>query len=274
MSTRMTVLIDDTSSKSGLLHEHGFSCALKLPNGEKWLWDTGSTDKFLQNAKTLGFQPSEFKALALSHGHYDHTGGIVPLYKAGFTGPTYAHPEYCRDRYHVEEGKESRFIGLPPFTELDPMPKVHRVQGIHQLAPGMRMVTDIPRIKGNAQNINNFYVDPQGTTVDPVPDDSCLLLDTASGTVLLLGCCHSGMANVLTYVQEQAGVTKLHALVGGTHLLEASEEELDQAAKALTSLSVERVFPGHCSGQHGLAGLAKRLGDKVQGIGAGWSHHF
>ncbi|NJB66748.1 7,8-dihydropterin-6-yl-methyl-4-(beta-D-ribofuranosyl)aminobenzene 5'-phosphate synthase [Desulfobaculum xiamenense] len=274
MSISISILVDNTSLNPTLKHEHGFSCAVGLANGNLWLWDSGATSAFLDNAAIMGVNPVRATGMALSHGHWDHAGGIAPLLRYGFTAPIHAHPEYRRDRYDLEEGKAPRFIGIPELPAGTPTPDMRSLTDGQTLDHGLTAITDIVRTPGLFEAIDGFYRDPQGKEQDHVPDDACLVLDTASGMVLLLGCCHSGVANTLNHLRETRGIDRLHTVVGGTHLMDATQDAIRESANALEAFHVEHVYPAHCSGERGLKGLSELLPGRVHAAGSGLRLEF
>ncbi len=257
-TARVVVLCDNETSGPACACEWGLSLAIDLgpgldDAGGLWLWDTGHTDLFLKNARTLGIDVSQARGLALSHGHYDHTGGLPALLAAGFRGAIHAHPSCAADRYAKEKGKP-RHIGpptpLPPFMPAEPLTV---------LAPGLTLLTDIPRVPGRFQAVQGFSLDPAGTEPDPVPDDSFLVLDTAQGPVVILGCCHSGLANSLACARERLGHTAFYAVLGGLHLFKAGQEALEETAQALAQHGVRQLVAGHCTGKDRTENLRRLL---------------
>ena len=266
----LTVLVDNVSSQPGIGCEWGLSLAIDLGGSDGvWLWDAGQTDLFIKNAAALGIDVATARGLALSHGHYDHTGGLNALLSAGFTGEIFAHEACQQARYAMEEGK-AKPIGapnaLPPFTE---------AQTRTRLAPGLTLITEIARQQGNAQAVQGFFLDPEGNEHDDVPDDSFLLLETESGPVVILGCCHSGLANSLSAVYERTGISEVHAVLGGLHLYQASQGAMEETARALTNFKVRVLVAGHCTGVDRTEALRNSLPNiQVHNLQAGQSWIF
>lgn len=266
---RVTVLCDNTAGRPDLGAEWGLSLALDLGPGEDgglWLWDTGQSDLFLKNAARLGVDAAGARGLALSHGHYDHTGGVAALFAAGFSGPVHAHPVCARERYAEEpDGRPRRPIGPP-----NPLPAITPVEGAARLAPGLTMLTDIPRLPGRFQAVRGFSLDREGAEPDATPDDAFLVLETTAGPVAILGCCHSGLANSLSCARERLGVTSFHAVLGGLHLFKADDAALAETAGVLTEFGVTRLVAGHCSGPDRVAALRRLVpGCDVRDLTAG-----
>lgn len=266
---RIHVLCDDVG-RPGFGSEHGLSLALSLEDGSRWLWDTGQSGLFLDTARTLGVDVRSFAGVALSHGHYDHAGGLGALLRAGFAGPIHAHPAFAAERWKFAPGAPPRSIGLDlAGLPAWPLPGFTAVSGRADLAPQVVMLTDIPRLPGSFQSVDGYFFDLERTRPDPVADDACLVVGTPRGFVLVLGCCHSGLANTLRAVRETLGVTRLYAMVGGLHLLAAPAAAVEEAAELLREFAVERVCACHCTGPEAMEELGRRLPGRVRQIGAG-----
>jgi 7,8-dihydropterin-6-yl-methyl-4-(beta-D-ribofuranosyl)aminobenzene 5'-phosphate synthase len=269
MSVQIALLVDNTSRARELGHEHGLSMAVTLQNGHTWIWDTGQTPLFLHNGRAMGIRPEAARGVALSHGHYDHTGGLDALLGAGFEGRIYAHPQFAGSRFSIAPDRPIRDIALKTG---DPAAILNRhvpVTGFARLDDGLTMITDIAREPGRFEPIQGFYRDRTGRTPDQVPDDACLLLESGSGTLLILGCCHSGFANTWAHIRRTRGIDRLHAVIGGLHLMKAPSRAREETATALEQTGAELILPCHCTGDEAREFLRSRLKDRVMATGAG-----
>jgi len=255
------VVLCDNSALPGLGCEWGLSLAVDLGpetadgGGGLWLWDAGQTGLFAENARALGIDVAAARGLGLSHGHYDHTGGLDALLSAGFRGTVHAHPACALERFAEEpHGKPRRSIGPPR-----PLPEFIPAGPVTALAPGLTLLTDIPRAPGAFQAVKGFSFDPGGVRPDHVPDDAFLVLDGASGPAVILGCCHSGLANSLAAARERLGLARVHAVLGGLHLYNAGQAAVEETARALDEFGVELLVAGHCTGPERLPQLAALL---------------
>jgi len=260
----LQILIDNTALSTDMASEHGLSMAIDGPQG-LWIWDTGASPAFVDNARRLGVDFSAASGVALSHGHWDHTGGLETLRSAGCSAPVFLHEHCLASRYSIHPDKPLREIGWRGGRD----DNLHFVSQQAELAPGLQLHTDIPRAPDRFQAVQDFYLDEQGTRPDTVPDDAALLLKTQRGPALILGCCHSGLANTLEALRQRSGVQAVHTVVGGLHLHDAPAAAVDETEQALREFGVERVFAGHCTGDDALAELSRRLPGRVQALGAG-----
>jgi len=272
---KIVVLCDNETANPDCGCEWGLSFAIDLGQGEGgeglWLWDTGQTALFLQNARVLGVDVRAARGLALSHGHYDHTGGLSELLRAGFAGSIHAHPACAADRYAEERnGKPRRPIGPPvPLRNFIPAGPTTT------LAPGLTLLTDIARLPGRYQSVAGFSYDSAGTEPDNVPDDSLLVMECAQGPVVILGCCHSGLANALACASQRLGLKQFHAVLGGLHLYNAPPTAIAETAQAIGQYGVRHVVAGHCTGKdrtESLRALLPHCGVDCLAVGQTWRY--
>ncbi|MBU1039627.1 MAG: MBL fold metallo-hydrolase [Proteobacteria bacterium] len=269
---RVVVLCDNETVDQRCGCEWGLALAVDMAEHGLWLWDTGQTDLFLANARALGLDLSEACGLALSHGHYDHTGGLAALCSgATFRAPIHAHPACAQARFAEESGgRPRRSIGPPK-----PLPEFIPAAPLTELAPGLTLITDIPRQPGRFQAVQGFTLNPDGTGPDTVPDDAFLVLDSQQGAVVILGCCHSGLANSLCCLRERLGIDQVHSVLGGLHLFKAGPEAVEETAQAIEAFGVQQLIAGHCTGPDRLAMLKARLaGCEVLPLAAGQTWNF
>lgn len=266
MAIRLTILCENSVARPfGLLGEHGFACFLETLEGN-YLFDTGQGETLVPNARRLGKDPGTIRALLISHGHYDHTGALPQVLDCCSGLDVHGHPEMFVNRYWELEGKR-RYLGIPYRREyLESLGARFRLsRELTGIGPGVWLTGEIPRRHPLEKG------DPSQTAVaasgellrpDPVHDDLSLVVETSRGLVLLLGCAHAGLINIMEYVRERFEGWPIHAVVGGTHLGFAGEEQFEETLAALDRFQVERVGVSHCTGLARGARLAARLGER------------
>ncbi|WP_319523138.1 MBL fold metallo-hydrolase [uncultured Desulfosarcina sp.] len=272
---QLYVLSNDAPCGREFGSEHGLSILVELDRSTRWLWDIGQSDLFLESAGTLGLNMETVKGAALSHGHYDHTGGLSALLgKTGFQGPIYAHPGCGIKRYKFQPDRRPESIGLDTEAIPWPPPGYIPVSGVKALDDGLTMISDIPRRPGLHESVRGYFFDLAGAHPDHVADDACLVLTSENGPVVILGCCHSGLANTLQHIRDLLGIDSIFSVVGGLHLLTASKIRLEEAVDILNTFSVKKVYPCHCTGKAAIGFLENRLPGRVFEIGTGTSVAF
>jgi 7,8-dihydropterin-6-yl-methyl-4-(beta-D-ribofuranosyl)aminobenzene 5'-phosphate synthase len=254
-SATITVLVDNSASKAGLIAEHGLAVWLDL--GERRvLFDTGQTEAILANAQQLGIDLVAADAVVLSHGHYDHCGGLVHVLGVmDDEVPIHIHPIAMEPKYrHAYAG--GRYIGMSaPCLELlrRQAASLQTVTAPTEIAPGLFLTGEIPRAHPQERSEEGFCLDADGRRADPLRDDQALFFGTAAGTIVLLGCAHAGVINTLDYIRHLTGGQPIHAVLGGMHLRSASDERIAWTLDALRQFSVERLYPAHCTGAKAVA---------------------
>ncbi len=280
MKTTMTVLCENTAGvPMKVLGEHGLSVLVER-GGDRLLFDTGQGMTLLANASRLGKDLSTVNRLALSHGHYDHTGGICELLDRSAAVTVFAHPDVFIERFASFDGPaglRTISIGIPFSREalerkgarfdLSPAPR--------EIAPGVTFTGEIPRPEGWKSWDSRLVVrDGEGYRPDPFWDDASLVVDTDRGAVLVLGCAHAGLGAILDHVRKAMGLDRFHAVLGGTHLGAGTRKDWEDALELLESCRVEMIATSHCTGFRAASFLASRLGDRVAPAAAGVSFSF
>ncbi|MEA3363033.1 MAG: MBL fold metallo-hydrolase [Thermodesulfobacteriota bacterium] len=267
MSIRLTVLCEnsvDRVSPYGLLGEHGFSCHVQTPAGE-YLFDTGGGMTIMNNAKLLGIDFSKLKGIMFSHGHFDHTGGLRQVLEKTGEIPIYAHPDLFSNHYSKNSGKMHN-IGVPwPQAELEKLGADFKFSATpYQVVPDLLLSGDVPRIsKEETGDPNLLSLLESGEQItDPLHDDLSLFIRTDKGLVILLGCAHAGLLNIIDHAIKVTGERKIHMVVGGTHLKFCSEEQMTATLNRLEELDVDLIGASHCTGLRGARMLAERFGKR------------
>jgi 7,8-dihydropterin-6-yl-methyl-4-(beta-D-ribofuranosyl)aminobenzene 5'-phosphate synthase len=265
-------IVDNSATRSSRFWaEHGISFHIETPDG-RVLFDTGQSGQvLLHNAGQLGIDLGQIDALALSHGHYDHTGGLNHILTRCRSGlPLYAHPDLFRERY-VLRGGEYESIGMEiSRADLEQHVALRLSADPVEILPGVWTtgeITDRPEFEGRSET-HRIRVDGQWQP-DPYRDDFSLVLEAGDGVVVLCGCCHAGLLNTLKHVKQIFG-QGIRAVAGGTHLVSATDEMLHRTIATLrTTYGAPRLYPGHCTGERAYVALAQAFGERVQPCPAG-----
>lgn len=267
MNMQLSIICENTVGRPiPVCGEHGFACLLKAQSGT-WLFDTGSGETLLPNMTALKHDVHQIDGVILSHGHYDHCGGLLPLLKAVGPRPVYAHSRIFEERFwkgqheqrdislpykrHDLEAAGASFVFMDQFTEL---------------AKGIYLSGRIPRVaplETGDPHLVRHAEDRKGWVADDFPDDVALAIDSPKGLVVLLGCAHAGLINTVEHFCNKLGKPHIHAIIGGTHLGPASDEQFSETLDYLSRLDLDRLGVSHCTGQLRSAQLYSRFPDKV-----------
>lgn len=258
---QITCIVENSVSQKALLAEHGLAVWLNY-QGHGILFDTGQTLMLLHNANHLTIDFEQAQAIVLSHGHYDHTGGLEAVLTTSSQPIVYAHPNSFSNKYKKIDDGTVIDIGMPGLNEAAVR---HLAKQLiftttpTELYPGLWVTGEIPRQADFEDVGGDFYQDTQCSRPDQLLDDQAIFFEAREGLVVLLGCAHAGVINTLHYIQTLTGNKTIDAIVGGLHLTSASTQRVDDTIKALQQLGVKRIFPGHCTGSYATAQLRQHF---------------
>ncbi|MBE7091212.1 MAG: MBL fold metallo-hydrolase [Clostridiales bacterium] len=257
---RITVLNDDRNLRSDLKNEHGFSLWIQTEK-ESFLFDAGQSEAYLYNAEKLGVNLNQADFAVLSHGDYDHGNGLK--FWNGKKIPLYLHPDAFTYRTNKKTGN---YAGLNQ-TEGELSQRFQLIQNKTPvwITPQILFLGEIPRREGYALSVlpmngvdGNEYAQP---------DDSALALKTERGLVVITGCGHSGVCNVLDYAKKLTHETRIYAVLGGFHLKDMGAPTA-QLMDYCHRNGVTNVYLSHCTEDIVCAQISQKLSN-VQTLSVG-----
>ena len=261
MELHITTLNENTASMGDFLAEFGLSILVETDEANVLL-DTGKSISASYNAETLGIDLSKIDKIVLSHGHFDHTGGLRQiLRKMRKEVEIIAHPDIWAAKYDC---RQDRYIGIPfQRQELEWLganfnltTKPVKITDSIMTTGEIPMVTDYEEVDRDL-----FVKEDTGWQPDKLLDDQTLIINTEQGLVVILGCAHRGIINTLYHAQQLTGVKPIHTVLGGSHLIRASEEQTWLTIAALRELGVQKLGLCHCTGLPATVLLAQEFGD-------------
>jgi len=264
---RLTTLSENTAlaRPRGLFAEWGLSILLEVDN-LKILLDTGQSISTIHNAVALEIDLSQIDKIVLSHGHYDHTGGLQQvLNRVRKEVEVIAHPDVWAAKYahNPNEGSYS-YIGIPfQREELESLGATFRLtRKPVWLTENIVTSGEIPMVT-DYETIDPSLCMKEGDEFrpDPLGDDQALFIKTEQGLIVILGCAHRGVINTLRHAQKITGMEPIHTVVGGTHLIRASEVQMELTIAELKEIGVQRLGPCHCTGMGAATRLAQEFGE-------------
>ena len=267
---RLTVLVEN-SPGIGLQPEHGLSLHIET-NGTSLLFDLGSSPRFSRNAERLGVDVSAAALAIVSHGHYDHGGGLARFLELNRAAPVYLRRGADGSFHSGPSG--SRYIGLDRVVLAAHGERLRWLDDDRTVAPGIHLLTRIPTDELRPAGNLGLMTWRGG---DLVPDDFAhelfAVVEEDDGMTVVTGCGHSGIANMISAARVRFPGRTLKAVVGGLHLLDgkaAGDEEGCQALlRGLAGQEKAMVITGHCTGEGAMDLLRRRLGGRLVRMSTG-----
>ena len=244
-----TLLENSGSRNRSLLFEHGLSFFITI-NENSYLFDCSGGDKFIKNAKKMNVDISSIKGVILSHSHFDHCCGFLDLVenfkiKNLYTGKNFFDTKYSFDgiKYsYLGCGFDENFIKKNNISHII-------CENIIELEKDLFIVGNFKRTYDFETSPDRFVVD-RGNIIkkDNFEDEICLVIKTNRGLVVVTGCSHPGILNILSTIKN-IFKEDIYAVYGGTHLVEANESRLEKTLDEMEKLGVKLLGFSHCSGE-------------------------
>ena len=267
MKTRITILSENLVGRTVGSGEHGFSAFIETGEGN-YLFDTGGGRTVVENSLSLNKELRTVKRIFLSHGHNDHTGGLPQVLNLRGRVDVHVHPDIFVDRMAVrkeKDGEVKRFAGMIYKRTYLEFLGAHFIlnSNFYEVEKGMFLTGEVPRETAFEKPDPKLFREVQGKIVqDALPDDQSLILDTEKGLILIFGCAHSGMINIMHHVIHQMKKDRFYAVLGGTHLDFLSPEQLEESIRCLKEMNVARIGVSHCTGLNAAFRLQQEFGDR------------
>jgi 7,8-dihydropterin-6-yl-methyl-4-(beta-D-ribofuranosyl)aminobenzene 5'-phosphate synthase len=260
----ITTLVDNNASKN-LASEHGLSFWVEYGN-KRVLFDTGQTDIIVRNAKLLLVDLALTDAIIVSHGHYDHTGGLAYVLDVAPKTTIYLHTAALKTKF-TRRDTNIRDIGMSDFVKDIVRTNVDKKEVVlteepTEVSTGLYVTGRIPRVADFEDIDSSFFVDKYCRDVDELPDDQAMFFDSPKGLVILLGCAHSGVVNTLHYVVKMSGHKRIHAVLGGMHLLNASKGRIERTISVFREYDVQKIGMAHCTGKNAVKQFQRTFPDR------------
>lgn len=250
------------------MSEHGFSMMVENDKGQRVLIDAGASEEvLLHNLSLLGYGPEDMNAVFVSHGHYDHVGGLAAMIRAGV--PVYAHPRAFTGKRYVVSGQSRNDLSIPQHVlEALKGAKLNLSAGSVELIEGVRTSGEVPR-QFPFENSTAFLREDDGkVTEDNNIDDQAVFLTTKRGLVAISGCGHAGIVNIVHQARKSTGA-KVFMVIGGFQLYSGDTDRLLKTMDYLKNLAVDHIAPMHCTGFEAMKMLSDRfIGFELMSVGS------
>lgn len=267
MKVSVTTLIENTLGEHLQLHaEHGLSFYVEA--GErKFIFDTGSSNLFLKNAELLGIDLKVVDSVFISHGHYDHSGGYNDFraFRGAEGSELFVRPGFFDKKYGIKNNSV-QFLGNA-FTREEIEAEGVKVNvltdNVVEVFPNVFSISGFER-NCEIEKVNPRFMIERGEEreIDDFSDEQSIVIRSLKGLVVLVGCSHPGIINILETVKKNFD-EKIYAVIGGTHLVEADDARLEYTTEYIINEGIPMVGFSHCSGgdEH-LVRMIERLGSR------------
>jgi len=261
MAIQITTLSENTAN-IGCLAEWGLSILITTKN-LNILMDTGRSLSATYNADALGIDLSRVDKIVLSHGHYDHTGGLRHVLRRTGEVEVIAHPDIWAAKYDRLDDQEL-YIGIPfQRAELEGLgTRFKLTRDPVKLGDGIMTTGEIPMTTHFEKIDPELYIKDNDTLKpDPLADDLALIIDSEAGLIVILGCGHRGVINTLRHARKLTANRPIYAVIGGSHLFRASEDQINKTVDALKEMGIKKLGLCHCTGFAAAARLYHDMAD-------------
>ena len=265
---QLTVVMDNMvpfGASKPFVGEHGYSLLIETA-AKRVLLDAGQSEAVVRNLSLLGVHPDELDAIVISHGHFDHAGGLVSvLQHRSRPVAVYGHSGLFTKRYSVS-GNKRRYIGIPNTQEeLSGLgAKWHLSEEAGEVLPGLMFSGTVPRRTAYEQGDSKLVVcgGCGGDCQDSIADDTSLYYRNKKGLVVLSGCAHAGLVNTVEHGFAVTGTETLLGWVGGTHLGPVGAEQQMKTLEQIEAYAPQFIAASHCTGFAMMSELSRRLGER------------
>lgn len=267
---RIQNLIEDTLANNGCVAEHGLSFYVETPN-HKLLVDAGASDKFIENASKLNIDLAQIDSLFLSHGHYDHSGGIMPFATLNSNAKIYIHENADKD-YYSEKPDRTYYAGID--KRIAELPQTIKINVDTKIDNELFVFTNVTGRRHWPQGNRKLKKKVDGELIqDEFDHEQYLVIKEEGKEILMSGCAHNGILNILDRYIEIKG-HEPDIVISGFHMMKSVEytsEEIETIRQTAYELKKYKTkyYTGHCTGEPAFRIMKEILGDQIEYVKCG-----
>ena len=272
---KLTALIENKAT-GNLVGEHGLAVHIEY-NGKQYLLDTGASNQFQNNANKLGIDLKNIDTAALSHCHYDHSGGYVGFYSKNSKAKVYLQSA-ARELYYAKLGLIKKYIGIPRGILDTYSDRFVFVDGDYEIDEGVWLISHKTiGLATREKKAHMYRKTEKGFVADDFQHEQSLVFEVENGLVILNSCCHGGVDNIIKEIIEAFNGKAVLAIIGGFHLMgiigtksmSGRREDVRALGKRLFNLKIKYIYTGHCTGNPAYKILKEKLGERLQYFSTG-----
>lgn len=273
---KIITLVDNRTHSKSLETEHGLSLYIETDDNQKILYDTGQSDLFMQNAQKLGVPLNEVDMVVISHGHYDHIGGLLAFLKFNKTAKVYMNATILDYQYFSVKNSVKKMNGFS--SELIEYSERFVLIEKNTSFNNLWFLTDIDHKFEKPKGNSILYRQKDGVEeLDKFSHELILVVNTAKGLCLFTGCGHNGVLNIVSTVQNVLPERKIYCVYGGFHLIDGKDfvevettDELNRISNELINLlPTTQFYTGHCTGEKAIKVLSEKMGESLNSFFVG-----
>lgn len=257
-------LVENKTESEGILAEHGLSIFIDTGD-KKILFDAGASDAFAMNAERMKVDLGQVNLAVISHGHYDHTGGIPLFCRLNRNAPIYIHKNAFRESLGYEDGRiEDEMCGIrwTPEQREAVNDRLRYTDGPMKITDDIIITGTVPIAKGFNPTEKFYYYNVNGSPIlDDMSHEQCLVIRQPEGLFVFSGCSHRGVISALQAAKNVFPEEPIAVLIAGMHLYGAKDEERAAVIEALQAEKVKKIMPVHCTGLRAIIDLKQAFGD-------------
>lgn len=265
MGVKITTLVENKLGENlSLKNEHGLSFFIQTEN-TSFLFDVGQSSKFMENAENLNIDIKRISSVVISHGHYDHSGGLKSLEeKTGSSFELVVGSDFFREKY-AYNGINYDYLGNNFDLEYINKKKIslrYLKSDVGCLDKGIYLCTNFVRYSEHEKVNSRFYIRKDDHYEhDDFSDEIAIVVETSKGLLVVVGCSHPGIVNIIETIKRRIG-KNIYGIIGGTHLVEADDERLDSTIEYFKSINLMLLGISHCTGDKAVGKLRTELEGK------------
>ncbi|SNX55214.1 MBL fold metallo-hydrolase [Thermoanaerobacterium sp. RBIITD] len=257
------VLVENVVFKKSFVAEHGLSLLVKKEDKEV-LIDTGQSDNFVKNSGLMGIDLKNIGKVVLTHGHYDHVGGLKKLIDENKNVRIYASNMILNKKYAIRKNGLVDEIGLDSSIYEENKDNFILINKDTEIEKDFFAITNADVEYNNAFTTENFLVEKDNIKVnDRFLDEIFVVVKEGDYINIITGCSHAGILNVLYTAKKRFKEYRIKSLIGGFHLKGMPEEDIINIAKAMSEYNIGSIYTGHCTGIDEYGILKKVLGRNI-----------